>query len=76
MGLTPVSAGYETFEVKPNLGGLDWFEGTVPVKDGIVSVKIKDGAVEVTASKDGGTLIWGGEKYLLEEGITKRIAVN
>ena len=76
MGVTPVSAGYENFEVRPNLGGLDWFEGTVPIKDGIVSVKIKDGVVEVTASKDGGTLVWNGERYLLEKGITKRIALS
>lgn len=67
LGVKPTSPGYETFEVRPNLGGLEWMEGIVPLKDGSVSVKFKDQILEVTADKDGGTLIFNSKKYKLEK---------
>lgn len=75
MGVTPTSAGYETFEVKPDHGGLEWFEGTVPVGDGQVSVQFKDGCFEVYTDKDGGVLVCNNVKYPLIKGQTQRVEI-
>ena len=76
MGVTLLSPGYETFEVKPDLGGLEWFEGSVPVNEGSVSVSIKDGMLEVLTDKDGGVLVWRDKRYYLEKNVLKRLEIN
>lgn len=66
LGVTPTSSGYETFEVKPYLGGFKFIDGVVPIKDGSVSVKLSKDKLSVAATKNGGTLIWAGKSYALE----------
>ncbi len=44
LGVKPTSPGFATYEVKPNLGGLDWIEGDVPTPWG---------KIHVFADKDG-----------------------
>ncbi len=73
LGVRPTAPGYRTFEVAPNPGGLDWFEGTVPVGAGNVSVRLKDGFLEVCADADGGVLLWKNVRYRLERGTVKRL---
>jgi len=73
MGVTPTAPGYKTFAVKPDLGGLEWFEGTVPIKDGSVNIRMKDGKLSVLASRAGGTLIYENKVYTLEAGVAKII---
>ncbi len=51
-GVTPLSPGYEKYEVVPNLGGLEWMEGKVPTPDGDISVYVSTKEIEVKA--DGG----------------------
>lgn len=63
LGVQPTSAGYETFEVRPNLGGLKEMEGTVPTPFGKVYVKMNKDQVIVKSDSAGGTLIVG-EKQL------------
>lgn len=67
LGVSPTSYGFDTFEVKPNLGGFKFIEGTVPVKGGEVRVRLSDDELKVTATKDGGTLVWNGERYALDK---------
>lgn len=38
LGVCPTAPGYETFEIKPALGGLDWMEGVVPTPNGKIEV--------------------------------------
>ena len=67
LGVRPTSAGYETFEVKPHLGGLDFIDGTVPINGGTVTVKMDRNSVSVHADKDGGELIYNGKRYAIEK---------
>ena len=66
LGVTPTSSGYETFEVKPYLGGFKFIDGVVPIKDGSVRVKLSKDKLSVVATKNGGTLIWAGKSYALD----------
>ena len=65
LGVYPTSYGYDTFEVKPQLGNFKFIEGTVPINGGEVKVKLTENELKVIASKDGGTLVWNGKKYAL-----------
>ncbi len=68
LGVYPTSAGFETFEISPNLGGWEFIEGTVPINGGEVKVYLSKNRLEVTASRDGGTLIFKDNKYTLKPG--------
>lgn len=65
LGVKPTSDGFETFSVKPHLGSFKYIKGTVPIKDGKVMVHLTENSLSVTATKDGGTLIFGGKEYKL-----------
>ncbi|MCL2527261.1 MAG: alpha-rhamnosidase [Defluviitaleaceae bacterium] len=69
LGVSPTSDAYETFDVVPNLGGLEWMEGVVPVSGGEVNVYASKTCVKVCASVPGGTLVWNGERIPLPQGV-------
>ncbi len=73
LGVRPTAAGYRTFEVAPNPGGLAWFEGSAPVGKGKVEIRFRGGVLEVCTDVDGGVLVWENRKYALAKGVTKRI---
>lgn len=73
LGVTPTSPAYETFNVQPNLGGLQEICGTVPLPDGSVRVEMNKTRVKVTATKSGGRLIVAGKEYSLPENETVEI---
>lgn len=66
LGVYPTTAGFDTFEVKPHLGNFKYISGTVPVKDGEVRVYLSKEKLKVTATKNGGTLLWQNKKYPLK----------
>ena len=68
LGVSPTSVGYSTFKVEPHLTSLGAFEGSVPVRDGEVKVKVSEEGVSVTATVKGGTLVWQGREIPLEAG--------
>ena len=70
LGVAPTGVAYETFEVKPNLGGFGFIEGTVPVGDGEVHVYLSKEKLRVMATKEGGTLIFGGKRIPLPKNET------
>lgn len=76
IGVSPTSAGYETFDVKPNLGGLEWFSARVPINGGYVNVTVKDNTVSVVTDKDGGTLVYNGERHIIEKGKEMKIYIT
>lgn len=57
LGVYPTSAGYKTFEVKPNLDALSTINATLPINGGYVKIIKQNSILQVTSSKDGGTLI-------------------
>lgn len=57
LGVTPTSPGYGTYEVKPDLGGLEWIEGEVPLTDGQVKVYCNRQEIKVQSTHGTGTLV-------------------
>ncbi len=70
LGVYPTDVAYKTFEVKPYLGRFEFIEGTVPVEGGEVKVYLSKDNLEVTATVDGGTVVYKGKTYELEKGKT------
>jgi alpha-L-rhamnosidase len=56
LGVTPLTAGYETYEIKPNLGSLSWIEGTVPTPEGEINVYMDKSMIKVRSSAHKGFL--------------------
>ncbi len=65
LGVRPTSVGYETFEVRPQLGGFGFIEGTVPVGEGEVRIYLSKERLTATATKEGGTLIFKDKRIVL-----------
>ena len=74
LGVYPTSVAYETFEIKPNLGGFGFFEGSVPIGDGDVRVSLSKEKLTVFANREGGTLIFGGKRIPLPK--NEEITIN
>lgn len=56
LGVSPVTAGYETFTIEPSLGGLEWMEGKVPTANGDISVYMNKEEIKVSSAVGKGTL--------------------
>lgn len=67
LGVKPLTPGYETFAIEPHLMGLDMIEGTVPVPNGHVTVKVtkKECMVE-NCSECKGELIIDGRRIVID----------
>ena len=74
LGVRPTKAGYETFDVVPNLMAYNSIEGTVPVLDGYVKVKMDKNSLSVLTDREGGTLKINGKEYKLEK--DKELTLN
>ena len=62
LGVEPTKPGYAEYVVAPDLGGLDWVEGTVPTPHGPVTVSVKGGVATATGPANcAGTLRWNGK---------------
>lgn len=57
-GVEPTSPGYKTFQIKPNLGGLDWIEGKVPTPNGSFQLYISKTEMRVKADEGEGKLVF------------------
>ena len=62
LGIQPTKPGYEEFEVRPQLGDLEWMEGIVPTPRGLISVRIDRHEVRVNSTADSGWLIVGNRR--------------
>ena len=51
LGVRPLTAAYETYEVTPDRGGLTWIKGTVPTPKG--EVKVEATAKKITVHTPG-----------------------
>ncbi|MBQ7372078.1 MAG: hypothetical protein IJW67_09415 [Blautia sp.] len=68
LGVKNTGIAYSTYEVKPDLGRLSTFEGTVPVPGGSIYVRADEKAVTVRSDIPGGTLCAEGKKIPIEPG--------
>lgn len=67
VGVAPTADCYETFDVVPNLGDLEWWDAVVPVLGGEVRVSLSKERLKVCATRAGGTLRFGGQSYTLKK---------
>lgn len=73
-GITPLSAGFETVKIKPELGGLTNVVGQMPVPQGEIKVAIdhpkgKKASINIELPKGvTGILIWEGKEHQLSAG--------
>lgn len=56
LGVRPLTPGYETYLVEPNLGGLQWIEGTVPMENGKVNIYMNAEQIKINSSSGRGYL--------------------
>lgn len=56
LGIKPVNPGYTTYQVKPQLGGLQWMEGTVPTPNGQINIYCSSKEIKVRADEGIGKL--------------------
>jgi hypothetical protein len=56
LGVKPLTPGYATYEIVPNLGGLAWMEGTVPTPQGDITLAISPKQLKVKGAVGTGTL--------------------
>ena len=68
LGVRPTKAGYEEYEVRPHLGGLEWMEGSVPTPFGKIEVSVRPGSVTVRSDGGSGTLILGDRRIPIPAG--------
>ena len=61
LGIQPVKAGYSEFSVTPNLGGLQWMEGTVPTPNGEIKLYMDTKTIKVTATEGKGYLTFASK---------------
>lgn len=59
LGVRPVSPGYASYVVEPELGGLQWMEGEVPTPRGNIKVYCSRTRLSVHAVAGAGTLRFG-----------------
>jgi len=50
LGVRPLTPGYETYEVKPNLGSLSWIQGSVPTPEGDINVYMDREVIKVCSA--------------------------
>ncbi len=57
LGVKPTSAGYATYTIEPNLGGLKWIEGKVPTPNGDIELRVSTSEIEIKGAAGTGTLV-------------------
>ena len=73
-GIRPSAAGYEEFEARPNLCGLEWFETEIPTNGGKIHMYCDRKGVSIESSRIGGIVymkdkrhkILPNKKYFIE----------
>ena len=66
--------GYEEYEVRPVLGGLEWMEGDVPTPNGKIHIEMDRRHITIRATEGRGTLFIGDQQIMV--GPEKEVTVN
>jgi alpha-L-rhamnosidase len=56
LGVKPTSPGYKDYIIEPNLGSLQWMEGSVPTPNGDIKVYCSTKQIRVSADEGNGIL--------------------
>ena len=56
LGVKPLTAGYKTYIIEPNLGGLAWMDGKVPTPEGEISVYCTKNEIKIKSAIGEGKL--------------------
>lgn len=56
LGVKPTSPGYATYNIEPNLGGLQWMQGKVPTPKGEISLYVSTKQIKVIGATGIGLL--------------------
>jgi alpha-L-rhamnosidase len=62
LGVRPLSPGYATYEVKPQLGGLEWMEGDVPTPKGKIHLYVSKKQMKIKSDQGQGTVLISSKK--------------
>ena len=74
LGVVPTSPGFATYDVKPNLGGLDWIDGDVPTPHGCIRVRVDADGVSVESDGGDGILVMpDGRRVPIPAGKTTQV---
>ena len=76
LGIKPTSAGYSTYIIEPNLGGLKWMQGAVPIPGGEILMYVNTKQIQVTSSGGVGTLRFISSKKPEGTGFTAKAIGN
>lgn len=77
VGVKPLRPGYKEFEIKPELGGLEWFESSVPTPQGDIKVYMDKSKIRVTATEGEGTLVFKSKNTpKTDTGVIEKIREN
>ena len=76
VGLHPLTPGYETFAIEPWLAPFSVLDCTLPIKEGEVTLTLRDNQLTVRASRGGGVLRLRGESWPLSAGQALTLPVN
>jgi len=68
LGVKPTKPGYEEYEVRPALGGLEWMEGCVPTPHGLIRIHIDRHQISIYADEGIGFVVIAEKKYRIEPG--------
>jgi SSS family transporter len=66
LGVRPLTAGYDTYEIEPHLGGLQWMEGEVPTPHGNIKISCTRTQIKIHSADGKGTLRLKEKNILLE----------
>jgi len=56
LGVKPTSAGFATYVVEPNLGGLQWMQGKVPTPKENIELYVSKEQIKIKGAAGTGTL--------------------
>ncbi|WP_081957464.1 family 78 glycoside hydrolase catalytic domain [Paenibacillus sp. FSL R7-0273] len=69
LGVRPLTPGYATYTVEPQLGGLTWMEGTVPAGPGDIEIYMDQEKIRVRSTHGQGVLKYTRGGQTLEAAI-------
>lgn len=76
-GIRPLEPGYKSYLVEPHLGGLKWFNTSVPVKGGMVEIAMNESEISIRSDICGGLCRFNSQKKpKLNIGKVQRIGEN
>jgi hypothetical protein len=77
LGVRPTAAGYASFRIQPELGGLQWMEGKVPTPSGTINVYCSTSEMRVSAPAGSGELLLkSASKPVCKEGSVESTGGN